>query len=205
MATYDSATTGLIITDPYNDFISEGGKRWPQLKEVAGAVGLIEHMRQLMSAARAAGIQIFYSRHRRWRPGDYEQWRNATPYLLRAAGIQLFAKGTWGGQWHPDFEPQPGDVILHEHWAQSGFANTDLDVQLKQHGVSKLILIGLIANTCVESTARFGMEAGYHITLVRDATAAFSFEAMHAAHEINGPTVANEITDTASLVKALAG
>jgi nicotinamidase-related amidase len=32
------------------------------------------------------------------------------------------------------------------------------------------------------------MELGYHVTLVTDATAAFSEEAMHAAHVINGPT-----------------
>ena len=37
-----------------------------------------------------------------------------------------------------------------------------------------LILIGLIANTCIESTARFAVELGYHVTLVRDATAATS-------------------------------
>ncbi len=200
---YDSGSTGLIITDPYNDFISEGGKLWPRLKDVAGSVRLHEHMRQVTAAARAAGITVLYSRHRRWRPGDYENWRNATPYLLRAAKLQLFAADSWGGQWHPDFEPEPGDVLLHEHWAQSGFANTDLDVQLTQRGIDRIILIGLLANTCVESTARFGMEHGYHVTLVRDATAAYSAEAMHAAHEINGPTCANEITDTASLVKAL--
>jgi hypothetical protein len=32
------------------------------------------------------------------------------------------------------------------------------------------------ANTCVESTGRFGMEFGYHVTLVKDATAAFSWK-----------------------------
>jgi DNA-binding CsgD family transcriptional regulator len=32
------------------------------------------------------------------------------------------------------------------------------------------------------------MELGYHVTLVKDATAAFSQEGMHAAHAINGPT-----------------
>jgi nicotinamidase-related amidase len=34
--------------------------------------------------------------------------------------------------------------------------------------------IGLLANTCVESTGCFAMELGYHVTLVKDATAAFS-------------------------------
>jgi nicotinamidase-related amidase len=99
--------------------------------------------------------------------------------------------------------PQAGDVIIKEHWAQSGFANTDLDQQLKQHGIEKVILIGLVANTCIESTGRFAMELGYHVTLVTDATAAFSQEMMHAAHKLNGPTYAHEILTTAELISAL--
>ena len=67
---------------------------------------------------------------------------------------------------------------------RAGFANTDLDLQLKQHGVRHIVLIGMIANTCIEATGRFGMELGYHVSLVKDATAAFSAEAMHAAHAI---------------------
>jgi nicotinamidase-related amidase len=58
-----------------------------------------------------------------------------------------------------------------------------------------VIVVGLLANTCIESTARFAMELGYHVTLVRDATAAFTHEMMHAAHELNGPTFAHSILD----------
>jgi nicotinamidase-related amidase len=61
----------------------------------------------------------------------------------------------------------------------------------------------MLANTCIVSTGRFGMELGYHVTLVKDATAAFSREAMHAAHEINGPTFAHKILTTAELLAAL--
>ena len=66
-----------------------------------------------------------------------------------------------------------------------------------------MIVVGLLANTCIESTARFAMELGYHVTLVRDATAAFSKEMMHAAHELNGPTFAHSIVDTRGLVQTL--
>ncbi len=90
--------------------------------------------------------------------------------------------------------------MIKEHWGQSGFANTDLDQQLKQHGIQRLVLIGMVANTCIETTGRFGMELGYHVTLVKDATAAFSREAMHAAHEINGPTFAHAILTTSDIV-----
>ncbi len=74
---------------------------------------------------------------------------------------------------------------------------------MKQHGVTHVIAVGLLANTCIESTARFAMELGYHVTLVRDATAAFTKEMMHAAHHLNGPTFAHEILTTAELVAAL--
>ena len=29
--------------------------------------------------------------------------------------------------------------VIKEHWAQSGFANTDLDMQLTQRGVQKIM------------------------------------------------------------------
>src|SRR6267378_4232588 len=67
----------------------------------------------------------------------------------------------------------------------------------------KIIVAGMVANTCVEATARCGTELGYHVTLIRDATAAFSSEAMHAAHEINGPTFAHAILTTNEVIAAL--
>jgi nicotinamidase-related amidase len=81
--------------------------------------------------------------------------------------------------------------LLSSSW--SGFVNTDLDAQLKHRGIEKIILVGMLVNTCIESTARFGMEVGYHVTLISDATAAFSQDGMHAAHEINGPRFAHAI------------
>jgi nicotinamidase-related amidase len=79
----------------------------------------------------------------------------------------------------------------------------DDESELKQRGIRKIILIGLVANTCIESTARFGMELGYHVTLVRDATAAFGQDGMHAAHEVNGPRFAHAILTTSELLALL--
>lgn len=47
------------------------------------------------------------------------------------------------------------------------------------------------------------MELGYHVTYVRDATAARSQEALHAAVEINAPTYAHEILTTNDVIKAI--
>ena len=77
------------------------------------------------------------------------RWHHPIPYQLGGAERQSFAKGTWGGTFHDNFQPQPSDVVVHEHWGSSRFANTDLDLQLKQFGISRVILVGMIANTCI--------------------------------------------------------
>ena len=201
--TYGKGSTALLLVDPYNDFLSEGGKLWPMLKAVAEEVALHHSLLTVVAAIRKAGVQVFIVPHRRWEPGDYEDWRHPNPSQRAIQRRHTFARGEWGGEWHPDFVPKQGDVIIKEHWGQSGFANTDLDFQLKQHGITHVVVIGLLANTCIESTSRFAMELGYHVTLVRDATAAFSREMMHAAHELNGPTFAHAIVTTNELVNAL--
>jgi nicotinamidase-related amidase len=201
---YDSTRTGLLIVDPFNDFLASEGKLWPFVKEVAEAVDLHSNLRQIVTTVRKTGIQVIFVPHHHWEPGDYSKWEHATRTQIASGKRQLFARGSWGGEYHADFQPLQGDIIVKEHWAQSGFANTDLDHQLKMHGIKKIILIGMLANTCIESTGRYGMELGYHVTLVKDATAAFSQEAMHAAHSINGPTFAHEIVTTRELLPNLA-
>jgi len=201
---YPPERTALLLVDPYNDFLSEGGKIFPRLKPIAERVGLLENLRRLKKAVRAAGVQLVIVPHRRWEPGDYEDWDHPNPTQRSIMKTHSFARGEWGGEWHSDFGPEPGDLVASEHWSQSGFANTNLDMLLKQKGITHVILAGLLANTCIESTARFAMELGYHVTLVRDATAAFSHEMMHAAHELNGPTFAHAIHTAAEVTAALA-
>jgi nicotinamidase-related amidase len=199
---YSPDRTALLVVDPYNDFMSEGGKLFDAIKETAVASGMFENLRQLMPKIRASRIQVFILPHHRSHPHDYDGWQNLNMFQQAAMPRKAFEVGTWGGEFNTEFGPQPGDVVIKEHWAQSGFANTDLDFQLKQHGIQKIILVGLIANSCVESTGRYGMELGYHVTLVKDATAAFSAEGMKAA-EINAPMYAHAILTTRELLEQL--
>jgi len=202
---YPTGSTALLFIDPYNDFLAEDGKMWPALSEVATSVDLHANLARVRAAVRGASIPIFILPHHRHRPTDFEGWSHMTPSQIAAHEYQLFAIDSRGGEWYPGFGPEPGDIVVKEHWGASSFANTDLDVQLRQHGITHVIFIGLIANTCIETSARQAAELGYHVTLVRDATAAMSAEAMHAAHDINGPTYAHAILTTAELEQALAG
>lgn len=200
---HNISQTALLFIDPYNDFLAEGGKLWRMVAEVATSVGLHENLKRVTTAVRAAGVQVVIVPHHRWRPGDLDGWDHPSPYMAGGYAQQIFANGSWGGEWHPDFAPKTGDLIATEHWNSSGFANTNLDTLLKQKAVTHVILVGLIANTCLESTGKYAAELGYHVTLVRDATAAASTEAMRCAHDINGPTYAHAVITTAELVAAL--
>jgi hypothetical protein len=54
--TYNTQLTGLLEIDPYNDFISEGGKIWPRIRAVAEANDCVPHMLQVLNAARKAKL-----------------------------------------------------------------------------------------------------------------------------------------------------
>ncbi|HTL09941.1 MAG TPA: isochorismatase family cysteine hydrolase [Chitinophagaceae bacterium] len=202
---WQPSRTGILLVDPYNDFIHPEGKSYYKSKEVIEGVRLLDHMRTIITTARELTIQILYVPHHRAEPTDYTGWKYITATQLGSRDRQVFGKGTWGGEFHDDFQPQDNDIIIKEHWSQSGFANTDLDMQLKQHNIDRVILIGMLANTCLESTGRYAMELGYHVTLVTDASAAYNWEYMHAAHEINGPTFAHAILNTEELTGILRG
>ena len=201
--TFDKEVTALLIIDPYNDFISEGGRVWDRLKIVAEANNCVPHMLQVLNAARQARLRVFYALHRRYRPGDYETWKYVAPTQKAAWLGKTFASGTWGGEIRREFEPQPGDILAQEHWCSSGFANTDLDLLLKKHGIERLIVIGLIAHTCVEATVRFAAELGYDVAVVKDAIADLSDEFMHATLDVNIPSYANAIVTTDEIIEAI--
>ncbi|MFE0629205.1 isochorismatase family cysteine hydrolase [Streptomyces sp. NPDC058864] len=195
-STYPPDRTALLIIDPYNDFLSEGGKLWPSAQEVAEGIDQLDHMRAMLAAARELGFRVFIVPHHQTRPSDYRTWDQLSPTQRRVVERQVFALGSWGAEWHPDFVPREDELVIGQHWSSSGFANTDLDMMLKQHGVQRVVFIGMKANTCVDTTARFAQELGYHVTLIRDAIGAFNWDEMKATFEVNAPAYAHAVLTT---------
>ena len=76
-------------------------------------------------------------------------------------------------------------------------------MQLKKHGIHKLIIMGLIVHTCVEATVRYAAEIGYEVTVVKDATADYSDEEMHAALDVNIPNYASAVVTTNEVVDSI--
>ncbi|KAF9000379.1 hypothetical protein BDZ89DRAFT_1050900 [Hymenopellis radicata] len=73
-------------------------------------------------------------------------------------------------------------------------------MDLRKHGVEKVIMAGMIANTCLESSARYAVELGYHVTLVKDATAAWSEELYQAATTLVYPLIVHDVKTVAEII-----
>lgn len=196
---------GLVIVDPYNDFLSEDGQVWPLLKLVAKENDLVRNLLSLVAAARASGTRIAFAPHHRYREGSFSGQRYLNPSQYLQISTESFAEGHFGGQFYSGLAPAAGDIVASEHASSSGFTETDLHEHLAASGVSHLLLSGCISNTCIEATARSGVDLGYHVTVVTDAIAAFSPAEHEFAIRITLPLIAHRTVSTAQAVAELRG
>jgi nicotinamidase-related amidase len=105
----------------------------------------------LLTRARAAGAPVIHIRHDAG-PGS--------PYDVRArigAIADIVA-------------PAAGETVITKTYPSS-FEQTNLDAELKKHGVTDLVLAGFMTHVCVNSTARAAFNHGYRPTVVGNATA----------------------------------
>ena len=195
--------TALILVDPFNDFLSEGGKLYPLTKETVEGISLVQNLKKLIAGARERKIQIIYAPHHHTAEGDYLNWRFLSPSHEGSKSVVLFEKNSWGAQFHPELQPEPGDLIAQNHWTGSGFANTDLDFLLRIHNIDHILLAGMRANTCIDSTARYGVELGYHVTLIKDGIAAFNWEEIRITVEITFPNYGHAMLSTEEFINTL--
>ncbi|MFE5112076.1 isochorismatase family cysteine hydrolase [Streptomyces sp. NPDC056663] len=199
---YTRERTALIVIDATNDFIAEDGKAWPGLREVCEEVGTVPNMKRVLETARAAGIQVLHA-PMETQPWDYGPWKHRTPSHDSMFHAQLFQAGTRGAEFHPDFVPADGEVVVTAHKTFDAFHGTDMDVQLRQRDIDHLILCGLTTNTCVDSTGRDAVEKGYDVTFISDAVATFTMDMQRATVEQNWPRYAQQIATTDEIVSTL--
>lgn len=184
--------TAVILVDPLNEFLHDSGKLHPLVQDSLHATSTITHIRDLVAGARAANIPIYYGLHQQYREGHYDGWKHMRPNHVRGREKHVFAG--WGGEVMDGLEPElgNGDVVVSRHWNSSAFVNTDLDYQLRQREITHLVVAGMMANTCLEATARDATEKGYRVTFLKDATAGFSRD-LHSAGQVVWPTIFEEV------------
>lgn len=88
-----------------------------------------------------------------------------------------------------------------------GSQSNDLVLQLRKRNISKVILLGMLANICVEAHRRDLIEQGFEVLIVKDATAAPQHPDLgdgYKAALINFGYLANVVLSTNEAVKVMA-
>src|SRR5471032_1804662 len=86
----DLSRAALVIIDPQVDFLSPEGVTWPLVGESIVENGTVEHLGQLLEAAKKAGITVAVSPHYYY-PCDHE-WEHGGPLEKMMHSIGMFER-----------------------------------------------------------------------------------------------------------------
>lgn len=209
--------TALVLTDPQNDFLSPEGVTWGLVGDSVESNGTVEHIEQLLQAAKATGHEVFVSPHyfyptdKQWQfGGTLENMMHEIDMFARTGPLDLDGFEGSGADWLERYKPYLNDgktVIANPHKVY-GPQNNDLVLQLRKRGISKVLLAGMSANLCVESHLRDLLEQGFAVTVVSDATAAANHPELgdgYAAAMTNFRYLAGAVVTTDDAVTTLKG
>jgi len=141
----------LIVIDVQNDYI---GGNLP-IAHPATEVSL-PNIGRAIDAARIAGIPVIVV-------------QNVAP-----EGSPFMAKGTTGAELHEVVTSRPRDHYFLKN-LPSCFANTDLDVWLRQHGVDTLTVVGYMTHNCDFSTIVDAVHRGFNCEFLSDASGSLPY------------------------------
>ncbi|HHY48045.1 MAG TPA: cysteine hydrolase [Firmicutes bacterium] len=151
----------LLVIDMLNDFIDPKGALYVGDQ----ARGVVEPIRHEIDRARREGIEVIYicDRH-----------LESDPEFL------MFPKhcvaGTWGAEIVPELAPMPHDRVIPKR-RYSAFFQTDLDLTLRELGVTQIIVVGVCTNICDLYTVADARMLNYKVVVPKDCVSSFDQEA----------------------------
>jgi nicotinamidase-related amidase len=173
--------TAIVITDPQNDFLSPDGVTWELVGKSVEENGTVEHIEQLLKAAKDKGYEVFISPHyyyptdQGWKfGGTVENLMHEINMFDRKDSLSLEGFEGSGADFLEQYKQyiQDGKTIIVSPHKMYGPESNDLTLQLRKRGISKVILGGMSANLCTEAHMRELLEDGFEVAVVKDATAA---------------------------------
>jgi ureidoacrylate peracid hydrolase len=200
--TFPLDRTVLRVIDPVNDFLSEGGAAWEMTKTTLALHNVINNLRRAIEGARLAGVPVIFG------PMAYTEEDYADEHLQYRCGInrlmfekRMFIAGSWGAHFHPDLKSLNNEIVLTPHKSTDVF-ETDLPEHLQQLGTTHIIIAGMTANLCCESTGRHATEKGFDVTFLKDAIGSEDLLSYEAAVKINYPLIGNTVMSVDDLLAA---
>jgi nicotinamidase/pyrazinamidase len=175
MQRYDSRTA-LVVVDLQNDFADPAGSL-----AVHGGANLVPIVNGEIAMAGAEGATVVFTQD--WHP-------QATPHFAKDGGIWPVhcVAGTWGAELHPEVDDnaaataprvrkgangEDGYSAFTMRDPETGAATpTSLEGLLREHGVTRVVVVGLATDYCVSATALDATRLGFDTEVLQDAIAA---------------------------------
>ena len=175
----DLGRTAFIVVDMQNAYAKKGGMLDLGIGiDESRTNPVIAANQRLLSAARAAGVQVFYLQFG-YKPDLSDAGGPLSPNIRKQMAIRmikerpadrdkLIIEGTWGWEIIDELKPEPGDLVVKKA-RYSGFAGTTLENQLNGLDIRHILFTGVATNVCVESTAREAFFREFWPILIEDA------------------------------------
>ncbi len=160
----------LLVVDVQNDYCTPGGALERDGGNISMTAAAVAEVGALVDAARTHGVPVVWIQQTWLTDGasDSPAWL----YMKRRNGIhqERCVDGTWGHRFVDGLGPAPGEPVVRKH-RSSGFIGTNLDLVLRSNRIETVIVVGVMSEGCVESTARDAAFHDYYVVLTPDAMA----------------------------------
>lgn len=166
--------SALLAIDLQNDFVKKGAPL-----EVPGIREKIPKIKKILELSRKENISIIYTKMVHKSPELAPRLYELFPFIENEALVPE-SNGT---NIYPEIAPSKEDFVV-EKIGYNAFFETELETVLRNGGngkeVDTLLMLGVVTNVCVESTARGAYERSYKVALLGDLCSAFD-EELHEA------------------------
>jgi ureidoacrylate peracid hydrolase len=180
----DPEKTALLIIDMQNDFLDPAGYFGHLGLAVENLRRAVEPTRQLR-AALPSGVKVIYTVQVYESDGSDDLWsmHQLKPAGLRRSGSDIPAvRGSWGAQIVPALEPAERDLVVVKRRFDA-FYQTDLELLLRCWGVKTVIVSGVVADVCVETSLRSAYVRDFDVVFARDCVGGWKEE--HLLHTMD--------------------
>ncbi len=150
-----------------NDVLHPDGKiRVGVAEDGAGRAGVIRAAKTLIAGARSHGVPVISVRIA-FRP-DFRDLTVNGPIWQNILKIRACEDGSWGAQFFDELSPAPGEFAVN-HSRINAFYGSQLQEIVDLFNPGRLIVAGIATNYVVQHTVACASDAGYEVTVVRDA------------------------------------
>jgi biuret amidohydrolase len=183
--TFEPDQTALLIIDMQRDFVDPGGFGEALGNDVSQLRQILPALQRVLEAARAAGIDVIHTREGH-RPdlADLAPAKRARGRLETGIGDagpmgRILVRGEYGHDIVDELKPLPSEPVIDKP-GKGAFYATDLDAILNARGITHLIVTGVTAEVCVQTTVREANDRGYECLVLSDGIASY-FPAFYQA------------------------